>query len=320
MAAKKSPAKSGNNADIQNLSISEILKLIKFSHLIAFVGTLLTALSGSFGLGLKVCEFMHSASLMGEDSGEKLNQELVNVRRQLKMNESTIAELRKITNGQYSSINPNELSNLLAEYEPAIFNGSQEGTYYLGRVIPNTSSLYRDTNFGQELDDIHDSFDMLANTGNFATNFYYNNIIKAVERGVNFRFILSDYRKTNSNYYSFSSAVGEYSADEPYGASLNAHKRLNETIELIASDKRRFPGSITIRWNDRPILYTLWIRDRASQSRIAHIGVHLYEGKDEWPYFRLSNKTSGTLINTLTLEFDNVLNNSFDYNIIKLNE
>jgi hypothetical protein len=202
----------------------------------------------------------------------------------------------------------NALGTYLAKADPDIFYGSKDGAYWIARVLPNQEAIYTQTRMAEDLGEVRTSFDILVNTGGDFVRRFRPAIEAALQRGVEFRFILSDYTETDpqikQNFDSFTGAVGESPA-EARGACENMRKELEELQKRIQADRGTYRGSLELRWNQRPLLYTLWVRDRNQTDAISHLSVHMYRGKSTWPAFRFG-KDAKPMTDSLTAEFEHI--------------
>ena len=194
----------------------------------------------------------------------------------------------------------------LAFHDPAVFNSSPEARYLIARVLPDRDALVHNTNFSKEIRDTRESFDILINNGQFIKNYQSENFRYLVQRGVHLRFVISDYTAAGRSFESFHLATG-LSVVESKEGSREWRSYLLKLQKEIASEPGKFHGSLAIRWNPKPLLYTMWIRDwstSGSPSALGHLGVHLYRGQTHWPVFRTSFRDGMELINNLHEEFE----------------
>ncbi len=210
------------------------------------------------------------------------------------------------------------LSNDLATHAPDVFYGRPGMPYEFSRVIPRNSSLKGETNFVKELDDTIYSFDMLANTAGVVREQWLPIIEEGLRRGVDYRIILSDYRESNHRFEDFSKSVNEQTVLLSRGASIEHHKQLEELLERINADEakgkdREFRGTLQVKWNPRVLLYTMWIRDAREKDALAHLGVHFYQGKNQWPNFRFSKEVAPDMVENMVTEFEVAWQSSLDY-------
>lgn len=210
------------------------------------------------------------------------------------------------------------LSDDLANHAPDVFYGRTNTPYEFGRVIPRNASLRDETNFVKELGDTVYSFDMLANTAGVVREQWLPIIEEGLRRGVDYRIILSDYRESNHRFEDFSKSVNEQTVLLSRGASIEHHKQLEALLERIKADEakgkdRTFRGTLQVKWNPRVLLYTMWIRDAREKDALAHLGVHFYQGKNQWPNFRFSKEVAPDMVENMVTEFEEAWQSSLDY-------
>ena len=194
----------------------------------------------------------------------------------------------------------------LAFHDPEVFNSSPEARYQIARVLADRDALVHNTNFSKEIHDAEETFDILINNGQFIKNYHAENFRNLVKRGVRLRIVISDYTAAGRSFESFHLATG-ISVVESKEGSREWRSYLLKLQKEIASEPGKFHGSLAIRWNPKPLLYTMWIRDwstSGSPSALGHLGVHLYRGQTHWPVFRTSFRDGMELINNLHEEFE----------------
>lgn len=193
-----------------------------------------------------------------------------------------------------------KVSQLLHENDPAVFYGSKTGLYDVVRVMPNQATLLGGTDFGADLDGAKQSFDLFANTAGLVVNSWRGKFVEALRRGVKIRIVLSDYSDKNAMHFdTFANAIGE-PPEASRGACADIHRKLRAMIKQCETEQLK--GTLEVRWNRKPLLYTCWVRDSSTDSAVGHLGVHVYRGKPEWPSFRVS-KTCPDLVKSLADEF-----------------
>ncbi|HEV7573804.1 MAG TPA: DUF4062 domain-containing protein [Thermoanaerobaculia bacterium] len=199
------------------------------------------------------------------------------------------------------------LSSLLALYDPVLFNHSKNGLYDIARPISTYTSLRADTNLASDILGTTKSFDMLANNAQFVRTDQLENIRTILRRGARVRFILWTYTASNRTQYEAfmraTSQVPEF--DESLAGNKATHERLKEIKAETLHDRKAYPGTIDFRWNSRPLLYTMWVRDSDTPaSALAHLGVHFYQGQRFWPSFRVSAKDGAATLANMHAEFE----------------
>jgi hypothetical protein len=201
------------------------------------------------------------------------------------------------------------LGQLLSERDPAIFYGSRKHDYEIARVLHNQAALREETQFSEEIRGAHSSFYLMANTAGSIFRSHEPEFEDALKRGVHVRVLLSDYSAANdANMNSFASAVGE----DPMLVHADG-KAVSEIImqlmEKVNKDKATYRGDLDLRWFAKPLFYTAWIRDGTSAEAIAHLSVHMYRSKNEWPAFRFG-KDSKLMVESLRLDYESLWRSS----------
>lgn len=188
--------------------------------------------------------------------------------------------------------------------DPVIFNSIQKGQYKTARLLENRADIQDNTSFSKDLDDARVSFSLFANTfGSFRE--YEASFEAAAKRGVHLRFILSDFyqdRELEPNWFAFQKVVedGPFNADETLAKGMN-------TINAIKDLKARCPDAkIELRFNRKPILHTMWIRDPSSGSGMAHLGIHYYGtiSQSRWPAVRVSKTSGGDQLSAMAEQYE----------------
>jgi hypothetical protein len=191
------------------------------------------------------------------------------------------------------------LSHLLAYNDPIVFQNSRDGFYKVARLLEGRADILGNTNFGDELLDTHQSFDMFANT--FITfRDHWKTFETLAQRGVHLRFVVTDFSESNrANWEAFLSATGGGSAlkDETLP---NARNLRDQMLSL----KKLHPREVDLRLNRKPIFYTLWIRDPDAPTALSHLGVNCYSDKSLWPAFRMSRRTGSKELKFLQDQFE----------------
>ena len=196
------------------------------------------------------------------------------------------------------------LSMFLAFDDPIAFNHSRNGQYELARAIDNLATLRHDTNLSEEIAHTTSTFDMLANNAQYIRLEQAENIMNIVRRGGRVRVILWDYSETNRpGYDAFCRAIKQNPEETREGAR-NVDAELSRLQDRIRNDRNTYPGSFDVRWNEKPLLYTMWIRDWNSDNALAHLGVHFYQGQDSWPAFRVTRRSGPQLLQNMHAEFE----------------
>jgi hypothetical protein len=197
------------------------------------------------------------------------------------------------------------LKALLEQEDPGTFPGSRKD-YSVARVLADRAELQDQTNMAETLSATTTDFSMLAITASGFQRDYWDHVVAGIKRGVKFRFILCDYGETNSCLESFMRAV-----DEPLAGARADLAQLHEKVlalqAMIDKDRATYPGSIDVRWNPLPPLYTLWVRDRPTPllrpTSQAHLSLNIYGPKAKVPAFRTGQLAPG-LTKGLADEFE----------------
>lgn len=206
------------------------------------------------------------------------------------------------TPAQRSSVH----GRFLAFHDPAVFNSSADGRYQIARVLADRKALTSSTRFGQELAATQETLDMLINNAQYIRTSQAETFRDMIRRGVRVRFILLDYTAAGDSFDAFHRATGISVAATREG-SREMRTYLLQLREEIAAHPEQYRGSMEFRWNARPLLYTMWIRDwRAggNPAALGHLSVHFYRGETHWPVFRTSSTDGRDLIDSMHTEFE----------------
>lgn len=204
-----------------------------------------------------------------------------------------------------------EFWKYLQNRDPNVYNSSKSGVYYTARLLPDQSSLHKDTDFRADLISAQVSFDLYANTAGYVLRTFNSEIEDLIKRGVNLRILLSDFELPTDNFDIFARSVKE----DPDGSRkevLHSKQVLDEILSRANHDRGTYRGTIEVRYTKELLLYTTWIRDRNTPNAIAHLGVHFHGGKDKCPSLR-AGRDSGNLIQNITTEFDNIWGKAKSY-------
>jgi hypothetical protein len=121
------------------------------------------------------------------------------------------------------------------------------------------------------------------------------------------RFILWDYTPENeASYSAFQRAINQ-DTNEPRAAVRRVRRKLEQLQKKVAEERAVYKGSFALRWNQKPLLYTMWIRDWDARNRknaLGHLGIHFYRDQAFWPSFRVSAENGGDLLDNMHLEFE----------------
>lgn len=196
------------------------------------------------------------------------------------------------------------LSQFLGYHDPQIFNSTTNGQYELARALDSYGALTQETHFSDEISGTKKSFDLLVNTGQFIVYAQSKNFLDIVHRGGKLRIILWDYSESNrANYDAFCQAI-QQSPDASRAPAKDVHKELRRWKAIFDSQKTNFPGSFEFKWNTKPLLYTMWIRDWGEPDAIGHLGINFYRGQDYFPAFRVSMRDSDKTLTNMHEEFE----------------
>jgi hypothetical protein len=198
------------------------------------------------------------------------------------------------------------LFRFLRIHDPAVFYGSPVQQYELARIAWNYDILRNHTNLGAEIAGTTRTFDLLANNAQYIRNSQRDNILNIIRRGGRVRVILWDYSEPNRVHYdAFLRATEQPVLAETRAGAVAVDREVAAMQRLIAANKRRYPGSLELRWNQKPLFYTMWLRDYGVPSNtLAHLGIHFYRGQDYWPALRLSRRDGARMIENMHAEFE----------------
>lgn len=211
-------------------------------------------------------------------------------------------------------------SRFLAFHDPITFSYAKNGQYAIARVLANRGS-FKDTNLTEELGATRSSFDMLVNNAQYIRHEQNENFRNILKKGGRLRIILWDYSQENKVYNEFHLAIGQEPGESREGAR-NVHYELDRLRQDVEADPKTYPGKFEFRWNPRPLLYTMWVRDwdnREGENALGHLGIHFYQGQAYWPSFRVSFRDGKELIDNMHNEFEYIWANSFPSIPVKMN-
>jgi Domain of unknown function (DUF4062) len=182
-------------------------------------------------------------------------------------------------------------SRYLAFHDPNVFYGAKNGTYSVARVLSDGGALRQNTNLNGEFAATQVSLDLLANNAQNIHDQLAETLRRVIRNGASVRFILWDYTPRNrASYDAFQYAINQ-PPEEPRGAVIRVRRELEQLEKEVATDRGTYKGRFNLRWNERPLLYTMWIRDWDQKNRknaLGHLGIHFYRGQTFWPSFRVS--------------------------------
>ena len=190
------------------------------------------------------------------------------------------------------------LSRLHAYHDPVVFQYSRDGRLKVARLLEGRSDIQDNTNFREEILATQESFSIFANT--FGTyRDYAADFETIVARGARLRVVLTDYAESNrANWEAFNHATENTTRGEEETLANAANIR-----EMIHELSQRYPDRVELRLNRRPLLFTLWVRDPSLHSGLAHLGIHYYGQKANWPAFRVSQTTGGSHLAATAAQF-----------------
>lgn len=187
----------------------------------------------------------------------------------------------------------------LTRIDPWVFADSRTGDYEIGRLVPDRAALASDTSIANEINRTERTLDFFANNAGVVVRDHLRSFEDALKRGVKMRFILNNYGPTNkSNFDAFALGIDE-KPDEVRATAEQIHK-------MLAELQGRFPTLVELRWTDRPILYTSWVRDARTVNELVHIGLHFYRGKTSWPSIRFSQASAPAMAENTRDDFDHL--------------
>jgi hypothetical protein len=204
------------------------------------------------------------------------------------------------------------LGRLYAFHDPSVFRYSINGKHNVARLLEGTSEI-RALNFAETIRETRTSFVLFANTfGSFEE--HVNDFRDAARRGVKLRFVVTDFSESNRhNWAAFTRATAddvsptkETLANDEEATVANAKK----TREKIRKLQKEFPASVELRLNSQPLFFTLWVRDPDEETGLAHLGIHYYGQKANWPAFRISKKTGAAHLAAMKSQFERIWTNS----------
>ena len=194
-----------------------------------------------------------------------------------------------------------------------MFNHSSSGSYEIARALDGYGSLVSETKLAEEILGTRKTFDMLVNNAGLIHFTQRGNFINLLKRGATIRIIIWDFSEANrAGYDAFSRAIGQ----EPEGNRKLALDLYNDLVAIrndVEKDRRTYRGHFDFRINNRPLLYTLWIRDwDVPANTLGHISLQFYRGQDHWPSFRVSQRDGSKLLENMHEEFENAWRTSME--------
>jgi hypothetical protein len=189
----------------------------------------------------------------------------------------------------------------LVRHDPVAFQHARDGNYKVARLLEGRSDIEVNTDFKNEILATRESFSMFANTfgsyRNFATEFE-----AIVKNGAQLRVVVTDFSEGNrANWQAFIQAT----EDVP-GAEQEMRANAASIRAMIHELAQRYPGKVQLRLNRQSILHTLWVRDPFLPSGLAHLGIHFYKFKSNWPAIRVSQATGGQELATASTQFETI--------------
>ena len=196
------------------------------------------------------------------------------------------------------SMRSRALSAFLAVHDAKVFNNSPTGRYELARVIDNRAALRAETKLTEELLGTKKTLDLLVNNAAIIHYDHMQNLTDLLRRGVHIRLILWDYSDANRvAYEAFCRAINQ----DVEGNRGSARDTYNDMERM----RKKYPGLLEIRFNRKPLFYTMWLRDsRDAQNALAHVSVHFYHGQDTFPSFRVSSRDGDRMLANMRDEFE----------------
>lgn len=202
------------------------------------------------------------------------------------------------------------LSRFLSKFDPGVFSGSADGQYRIARVLANRSDLDSNTKLAETIKSTSATFDLLV-IGGGVFQHYQETFQDAIERGVHVRILIQDPGPATKGFYDtiFGSARDNFPDGQraQAAATSQAVKNLQNRIE---SNRDRFKGNLEIRWLQKPLLFSMWLKDSADKNNaVANLTVFSYRSSTWDPCFRVG-RDAFELVNGLREEFDMLWNSS----------
>ncbi len=213
------------------------------------------------------------------------------------------------------------LSELAVAVDPSVFYGASKGLYNVARVNHNKAAEYTETDFVTEVKSARSRFDFLANNAGVVNEVLLTPIEEGLQRGVQYRLVLSDYRQDNEKIRLLRESMGLRDEEILAAPARSVHDKLAEFINRIHQDKSTNPqskyiGDIELRWNTKFLFNTMWIRDSGQEDAVAHVGLHFHRPKDNWPSIRVSRRIAPEMIANVEQEFGFIFNNALPMDAI----
>jgi hypothetical protein len=205
------------------------------------------------------------------------------------------------------------LSSFLALHDATVFNHSSNGSYEIARVLDGYGSLVSETKLAEEILGTRKTFDMLVHNAGLIHFTQRGNFINLLKRGATIRIIIWDFSEANRpGYDAFSRAIGQ----DPEGnrrLALDLYRDLLLIRKDVETDRKTYRGHLDFRINNRPLLYTMWIRDwDVPANTLGHIGIYFYRNQQYWPSFRVSRRDGAKMLDNMHEEFEKAWSTSLE--------
>ena len=209
------------------------------------------------------------------------------------------------------SMRSRALGSFLAIHDAKVFNNSPNGRYEVARAIDSRGSLRGETKLSDELLGTRKTLDLLVNNAAIIHYDHMQNLTELLKRGVHIRLVLWDYSDANRVAYDEFCRAIHQDADGNRGDARDTHADMLTMQQAIARDPKLYPGTLEIRFNRKPLFYTMWLRDAAiPQNALGHISIHFYQGQQAFPSFRVSDRDGRRTLQNMHDEFEYAWRNS----------
>lgn len=198
------------------------------------------------------------------------------------------------------------LGRFLAFHDPAAFNSSKDGRYQIARLLADRPALTGNTNLLLDFRGTKESLDILVNNAQYIRTSQTETFRELIRRGVRVRLILLDYTTKSGSYEAFHRATGISVAESMEGSRIIRAFLIQLRKEMV-DDPGRYRGSLEFRWNPKPLLYTMWIRDwrdGGNPNVLGHLAMHFYRGEAHWPAIRVSSVDGPGMLDNMHEEFE----------------
>jgi hypothetical protein len=201
------------------------------------------------------------------------------------------------------------LSKYLARHDSRVFRDARDGNYDIARVFPNRNALLNETRLANTITETKISFDLVALHGLSVISDCNTEIADALKRGIAIRIIMADPTEVyQEGFDAFSKSIGHGDPAMLRGKIRDCLVMCKEFRQRIDSDKKTYPGTLEVRYLRRPILYSMWIKDKKDKdTAMCNVAVHEYRERGPEAFaFRFSNRACSRLMSSIGEQFEEI--------------